>query len=135
MTPKTSSGSKAPTPAEWLTQFEYLTEQHLLDGEPDWIDALALFRAAVVRGDPNPFEWRWCAECYERASKGRPPVTVAEFEDLTAWYERNQGTILASRRDWYPFTNALPTKSPRDSEVTKYVERLRELRAQFADLD
>jgi hypothetical protein len=107
----------------------------MFDNEPDWDDALARFRADVVAGVPEPKTWHWCAEIYGRASRGKPPVTEEEFYMLEDWYTRNKEAIRAGRRDWYPFTNALPTKGPRCSEVTKYVERLRELRVAHPELD
>jgi hypothetical protein len=110
-----------------------LAEQHRFDSEPDFDEAMALYRAAVARGTPDPFEWCWLSEMYGRAREGKPSVTESEYEELNGWYKRNESAIRASRRDWYPFTNALP-KGPRDMEVTKYVDRLRELRARFADL-
>jgi hypothetical protein len=117
-----------------LKVFEHLSEQHLFANEPDWEDALARFRADVVRGVPNPKSWDWCSEILGRVYHGRPPVTEEEFYTLEDWYERNKAAIRGGRLDYDPFVNAIP-RGPRQTEVTKYVERLRELRARFPELE
>jgi hypothetical protein len=95
--------------------------------EPDFPEALELFRSAVERGDPDPVEWEWVAEILSRVIHGKPPVTEAEYQELVAWYERNSSAD--QRVDRANLRNDLAIGGPRRRGATKVVEDLRELRA------
>jgi hypothetical protein len=147
--PAQAPGGERPGPRtdrEWLARFEECGRLGLFDDEPDFETALEVYRAAVEaaeaegREDRNLPEWWWLSEMLGRVLDGRPPVTEAEFVDLSEWFEVNEARLcqdgsvfdlgdgesvsLADVRSglW---------KGPRGSGATEVVERLRRLRARY----
>jgi hypothetical protein len=134
------------TDREWLARFEECGQLGLLDGEPDFETALGAYRAAVEaveaegREDRNLPEWNWLAEMVERALDGRPPVTEAEFVDLSEWFEANKarlpqvlGVVDLGDGESVSLANVRYGlwKGPRALGTTEVIEGLRRLRARF----
>src|SRR5262245_40275774 len=82
--------------AEWLAVFERLGREGWFDGEPDFPVALEAFRRVVAASGPDAWdlrEWDWLAEMYIRVSKGKPPVTEDEFDELVGWFRQNESRV------------------------------------------
>jgi hypothetical protein len=122
------------TPGWWAATFARLEREGFFASEPDAPLAIRLHREAVERGDPMTVEWEWVAEMYTRISKGKPPVTEAEYEELKAWYFKHEATeSVYDANIRHAFINT-GTRSPRRVSVTALIERLRTLRAEHPDL-
>jgi hypothetical protein len=123
-----------PSPRRWLAEFTRLGEQGFFRGEPDFPEALALYRAEVEASDPRTQSWEWIAEMYERIKKGRPPATEAEYRDLADWYRRHE----ADRRVYSPNIRGslmnTYSQGPRRLGATATIEEMRRLRAAHPEL-
>jgi hypothetical protein len=125
------------TAADWLAAFERLGRQGYFDGEPDFPAALEAFRRAVAASGPDAWdleEWDWLSEMWKRASKGRPPVTEDEFDELAGWFRQNEsrtGEVIDlgdGRRVSRCNLRYQIGKGPRAADVTELAEDLRRLR-------
>jgi len=131
MTPHKGIGG-IQTPEWWVVQFARLAEEGFFAGEPDAPLAIRLHREAVERGDETT-EWEWVAEMYERVSRGKPPVTETEYDELKTWYLRHdmRGVSNVNIRD--ALINCY-SRGRRRMGVTDTVEKLRALRAEHPEL-
>jgi hypothetical protein len=107
--------------------FEALRAAGLCTNEPDFSTTLAEYRDAVERGDPQPKEWEWLGEMYERVINGKALVPEAEYRKLANWYEQNESVVCRvnlrfSLRNSY-------SAGPRRIGATKTVEEVRLIRA------
>jgi hypothetical protein len=125
------------TGAEWLAAFEELGRQGYFIAESDFPVALEAFRTAVAASGPDAWdleEWDWLAEMYMRVSRGKPPVTQGEFDELVGWFRQNESRIdgVVDLGDGRRVSRANLTcqieKGPRATGVTELVEELRRLR-------
>jgi hypothetical protein len=123
--------------AEWLAAFKELGRRGYFDGEPDFPVALGVFRTAVAASGPDAWdlkEWDWLAEMYMRVSKGKPPVTQGEFDELVRWFRKTESMIdgVIDMGDGRRVSRASLTyqiqKGPRAGGVTELVEDLRRIR-------
>jgi hypothetical protein len=112
--------------------FEEFGAAGFFASEPDFSTALALYRNAVERGDPQPKEWEWLGEMCKRAIKGKPPATEAEYRKLAKWYERNESVVY--RVDLRFALHNTYSAGPRRIGATKTIEELRLLRASHPNL-
>lgn len=155
-----------PTPEEWLARFEEYGRTGLFDHEPDFPIALAAYRHSLTRakvpGDLEPSKDRsgqtnneaeihaalmWLAEIYFRSRKGTPPITIAEFQELAEWFERNFDRLKKPcDGDWFEFTQAngmsrmgidyfrMQVKNgPKVRHAGEVAEHIRRLRARFGE--
>jgi hypothetical protein len=125
--------------AEWLARWEALGEAGFFDGEADFEEAMALFRAQVIAAAPDAPEWDsccpawdWIAEIYMRIRRGLPPVTVSEYLELADWYRRHESAVYDINLRVF-LADATPRGARRDG-VTQVVRRLRRLRAEHPEL-
>lgn len=126
------------TPLEFLSNFEEIGRQGGFDNESDFPLALESFRNAIDPADPQTMprqELTWVNTMIKRVMAGRPPVTLVEFEELSAWFAENHhripdGIELSNGRR--VFTSTIRYRindGPKSSDVTELVEMLRELRS------
>jgi hypothetical protein len=190
---------------DWLERFESWGREGFLDGEPDYPEALAFYRAALQTAkaqaappwDPpddflpradehyrrfewrhgGTFErvdadghilpqgtdvnrglvrrfprfpevrqgWRWLAGMVKRRIDGVPPVSIAEFERLAAWFVANQDRLLAlsqpscllevgkGRNDSVLNLRCQLDEGPRAWNAGAVAEQLRHLRARYGE--
>jgi hypothetical protein len=94
------------TDADWLMIFTKMGEEGCFAGEPDFPTALEATREAVEAGresiadcGPNIFTSPlfWLFEMQMRISKGKAPVTEAEFYELKAWFEAREDGLPCTR--------------------------------------
>jgi hypothetical protein len=120
------------TPKWWVATFARLEREGVFAAEPDAELAIRLHREAVERGHETT-EWEWVGEMYSRISKGKPPVTEAEYDELRTWYlkhEKTGGIYDVNIRD--ALINRY-SRGPRRMGTTQTVEKLRALRAEYPD--
>jgi hypothetical protein len=111
--------------------FEALAAAGFFSNESDFSTALALYRDAVERGDPQPKEWEWLAEMYGRVREGKAAVTETEYNELGQWYTRNE--LVVYRVD-LRFALQRTRGGPRRLGATETAEDLRLLRAAHPEL-
>jgi hypothetical protein len=127
------SGTSELTDREWLAKFEGMGSEGVFINEPDFEDALAIYRAEIERHDPETLAWEWISEMYWRVLHRMPPLGEAEFKELADWYRRNEGVL------YDPNLRAPVGLDPTDAiarrmGATEYAQRLRVLRARFPGL-
>lgn len=61
-------------------------------GELDWPDACQEYVAAIASGDEQRMDdtRRWLLAMLNRCLERVPPCTLAEWSELTAWFDANQ---------------------------------------------
>ena len=127
-----SGGGRLRPPEWWADRFAEWREQGFFDGEPDAPVAIRLHREAVERGDPEPVEWEWVAEMYDRIIKGKPAVTEGEYVRLAAWYDRNRCRGIQDPNITYMLYGYM--NGPRRLGATEAVEKLRASKAAHPEL-
>jgi hypothetical protein len=123
------------TDFDWLIHYEKLGAEGFFVSEPDYPVAIQLFRNQLAAGDPRPhatYVCMWLHEMYERVRDGIPAVTEIEYNELDRWFSRNRSAILDGR-DFDPLKGCIG-KGPRHMFATKYIQRLRRLKAARPDL-
>ena len=91
------------TPAEWLDYFVKLSEFMWQRGELDWPEACREYADAITSGDAPSIEdrQRWLLAMLNRCLEDLPPCTLAEWSELTAWFDANQERLHeAARANW-----------------------------------
>src|SRR5262249_1850303 len=99
-----------PDADDWLARYEAWGKQRCFDLEPDFPIALAAYRQALTEAKACPDQpangdllgfkakyrfpalhraWDWLAGMMLRRVRNQSPVTMKEFDDLAAWFERN----------------------------------------------
>jgi hypothetical protein len=112
--------------------FERLGDEGRFAAEPDFPEALAIYRAEVERNDPNTITWEWLAAMYERVSRGQPPLTVEEFVRLSEWNRKHQDKVHDVNLCGF---QSNPAAVARRMGATRIARRLRRLRAEHPELE
>jgi hypothetical protein len=119
------------TDSDWLSHYEKLGAEGFFRSEPDYCVAIQLYRNQLAAGDLRPqatYACMWLHEMYERVRDGIPAVTEIEYAALDGWYSRNYSAIR-NGRDFDPLHGDVPGKGPRHLFASRYIQRLRMLKA------